>query len=58
MNIFVATELKPGPTAFMEDERIESKWFTAAEVDAMIQTGKIIDGKTIAAFLAWQRYGS
>ena len=56
MNIFVATELKAGPTQFMDDERIESKWFTAAEVDAMIQSGKIIDGKTIAAFLAWHRY--
>jgi ADP-ribose pyrophosphatase len=56
MNIFVATALKAGPTEFMEDERIETKWFAPAEVDAMIQTGKIIDGKTIAAFLAWQRY--
>lgn len=56
MNIFVATQLKAGPTQFMEDERIETKWFTPAEVDAMIQAGKIIDGKTIAAFLAWQRY--
>lgn len=56
MNIFVATALKAGPTQFMEDERIETKWFAPAEVDAMIQAGKIIDGKTIAAFLAWQRY--
>jgi ADP-ribose pyrophosphatase len=56
MNIFVATALKAGPTEFMEDERIETKWFAPAEVDAMIQAGKIIDGKTIAAFLAWQRY--
>jgi len=56
MNIFVATSLKAGPTEFMEDERIETKWFASAEVDAMIQAAKIIDGKTIAAFLAWQRY--
>lgn len=56
MNIFVATQLKAGPTQFMEDERIETQWFAPAEVDAMIQAGKIIDGKTIAAFLAWQRY--
>jgi hypothetical protein len=40
----------------MEDERIETQWFAPAEVDAMIEAGKIVDGKTIAAFLAWQRY--
>jgi ADP-ribose pyrophosphatase len=56
MNIFVATQLKAGPTQFMEDERIETQWFAPAEVDAMIEAGKIVDGKTIAAFLAWQRY--
>lgn len=54
MHIYVAQELKQGKTQFMEDERIESRWFTAKEMNEMIKTGKIIDGKTIAAWLAWR----
>ena len=40
----------------MEDERIETKWFTAREIDKLIQSGKIIDAKTMIGFLRWQRY--
>lgn len=54
MNIFVAQELTQGKTNFMEDERIESKWFTPKEMDTMIRDGGIRDGKTIAAWLAWR----
>jgi len=54
MHIYCAQELKQGKTNFMGDERIESKWFAAKEVNEMIKTGKIIDGKTVAAWLAWR----
>lgn len=54
MHIYVAQELKQGKTNFMEDERIESHWFTPKQMNEMIKTGAIIDGKTIAAWLAWR----
>ncbi|MGH9630682.1 MAG: NUDIX hydrolase, partial [Bryobacteraceae bacterium] len=57
MTIFLAQDLKEGETAPMEDERIESRWVTARELDGLIRAGKIIDGKTIIGFLAWKRYG-
>ena len=38
----------------MEDERIETGWFTRRQVTAMIRTGKLEDGKTMLGFLIWQ----
>jgi len=58
MTIFVAQELTQGETEFMEDERIEVRWFSRRDVDAMIRDGKIIDAKTIIGFLYWKRYGA
>jgi len=54
MHIYVAQDLKAGKTSFMEDERIETRWFTPKEMNAMIKDGSIVDGKTIAAWLAWR----
>lgn len=54
MNIYVAQDLKQGKTNFIGDERIESKWFTPKEMNEMIKSGKIVDGKTITAWLAWR----
>jgi ADP-ribose pyrophosphatase len=56
MTIYMARDLIQGEPKPMEDERIETKWFTALEVDRMIQSGKIIDAKTMIGFLRWQRY--
>jgi ADP-ribose pyrophosphatase len=56
MTILVATGLVKGEAKPMEDERIECRWFTTRQLDAMIRTGKLIDAKTIAGFLVWQRY--
>jgi ADP-ribose diphosphatase len=56
MTIYTARELTQGDSAPMDDERIETKWYTAAEIDKMIQSGKIIDAKTMIGFLRWQRY--
>jgi ADP-ribose pyrophosphatase len=58
MTIYLAQDLSAGETNFMEDERIEVKWFRPREVDEMIRDGKIIDAKTMIGFLAWKRYGA
>lgn len=55
MTIFVAEDLQQGEAKPMEDERIEVRWLKPAELDAMIREGKIQDGKTMIAFLSWQR---
>jgi ADP-ribose pyrophosphatase len=56
MTIFLATELTAGEPEPMEDERIESRWFSRKELDEMIRDGKIEDGKTLIGFLTWMRY--
>ncbi|HEY1241304.1 MAG TPA: NUDIX hydrolase [Bryobacteraceae bacterium] len=50
MTIFLATDLTKGEATPMEDERIESRWFTQREVGDLIRSGKIEDGKTIIGF--------
>jgi ADP-ribose pyrophosphatase len=58
MNLFVATGLTQGESAPMEDERIETRWFPAREIEELIRAGKILDGKTITGFLMWKRFGA
>ena len=50
MTIFQATELTAGEATPMDDERIETRWFTRKEVKEMIASGKIEDAKTIIGF--------
>jgi ADP-ribose pyrophosphatase len=50
MTIYRAEELTQGEATPMDDERIEAKWFTRKEVDAMIRSGKIQDAKTMIGF--------
>jgi len=56
MTIYTARDLTHGEATPMEDERIETRWYTAREIDQLIQSGKIIDAKTMIGFLRWQRY--
>jgi ADP-ribose pyrophosphatase len=56
MTIYLATGLTAGKAKPMEDERIETRWFTSKEIDGMIRSGKILDAKTNIGFLRWQRY--
>jgi ADP-ribose pyrophosphatase len=58
MTIYLATGLTPGEPKPMDDERIEMRWFTAREIDAMIGSGKIMDAKTNIGFLRWKRYSA
>lgn len=50
MTIYLAQELTQGEATPMDDERIETKWFTRKEVDSMIRSGKILDAKTMVGF--------
>jgi ADP-ribose pyrophosphatase len=47
MTIFLATELTAGASKPMEDERIETRWFTPRELKSWIRSGKIRDAKTM-----------
>ena len=57
MTIYLATDLTAGEATPMDDEQIESRWFTAPEVERMIAAGKIADAKTMIGFLTWRRRG-
>lgn len=54
MTIFLATGLTAGPATPMEDERIETRWFTNNEIQQSIRSGKIVDGKTMLGYLIWK----
>lgn len=55
MTIYAATELTAGEAQPMEDERIETRWFTLKQIEDMIDAGKLTDGKTIIAASLWRR---
>jgi ADP-ribose pyrophosphatase len=53
MTIFLATGLTAGKATPMDDERIETRWFTSAETEQAIRSGKIVDGKTMLGYFSW-----
>jgi ADP-ribose pyrophosphatase len=55
MTIFLATGLEEGEATPMDDERIETRWFTRKEVAGMIASGKLEDAKTIIGFFMWRK---
>ena len=55
MTIFLATGITQGEATPMDDEKIECRWFSPAEIDRMLSSGKIIDGKTMIGYLTWKR---
>ncbi|MFB3825116.1 MAG: NUDIX hydrolase [Bryobacteraceae bacterium] len=55
MTLFLARGLTPGKATPMDDERIETRWFSRRDLAALIDAGKIQDGKTLIGFLLWQR---
>ena len=55
MTIFLATGLTPGVATPMGDERITTRWFTAKEIEAAIDVGKILDAKTMLGYFFWKR---
>ncbi len=54
MTLFVAQDLTAGTATPMDDERIEMRWFSFAEMRDMIRKNEIEDGKTITGFLMWE----
>jgi ADP-ribose pyrophosphatase len=54
MTLFLATDLIAGEAEPMDDERIETRWFTPRELSALIRAGKIQDAKTMLGFLRWR----
>lgn len=54
MTIFLATDLTAGEAKPMDDERIQCKWFSAKQVEQMIHSNKIQDGKTIVGYFVWK----
>jgi len=55
MTLFLATDLTQGKPHNMDDERIDTRWFTPAEVSEGIAKGEIQDAKTIIGFLMSSR---
>ncbi|GIU75865.1 MAG: ADP-ribose pyrophosphatase [Bryobacteraceae bacterium] len=47
MTIYLAEDLSLGQAQPMEDERIETAWFSLSQIGAMIARGHIRDAKTI-----------
>jgi len=58
MTIYLAEGLTQGEATPMDDERIETRWFTWREVGEMIRTGKIQDAKTMIGFYTWRDRGA
>lgn len=56
MHTFVATELRPGPTARETGEQIDVRPMELDEALAAVRSGRITDGKTILALLYYDRF--
>ena len=50
MHLFLATDLSPAPLEGDIDEFLSVERVPLAQIPAMIETGEIVDGKTLAAF--------
>jgi len=55
MTIFLATELTQGESHPMDDESIETRWFSKKQVGEMIRSNEIVDAKTMVGFLYWAK---
>ena len=55
MHLYLASDVTEGEPSPMDDERIETRWFTRKELDDMIRAGRIEDGKTLVGYLTWRR---
>jgi ADP-ribose pyrophosphatase len=56
MIIFLATGLTVGEASPMDDERIETRWFTPRDLGKWIESGKIIDAKTMIGYCRYLRH--
>lgn len=58
MNVFLATGLTEGKPEAMENERIEIRWFSKADVQKMIRDREISDAKTMIGYFMYAERGS
>ena len=56
VNLYLATNLIPGPAQLEADEAIEMWPIALGSAIEMIQSGAIVDGKTVAALLLAQQH--
>jgi ADP-ribose pyrophosphatase len=56
MHILLAEQVTPGEAHPEEDEKIDSLAYSRTQLEEMIRTGKIIDGKTISGLLYYFRF--
>ena len=56
MFVLLAEGITQGEAEPEEDEKIEAKPFTRAEIEKMLQTGALHDGKTISSLLYYLRF--
>lgn len=56
MHLYLATGLDLAKASPEEDEQLELRWFSRAELEAYLDRGRLTDGKTVAGLLlAWRR---
>lgn len=55
MHVFMAEDLSEGEQTPMEDERIETRWFTKKQLNQLIADRKVEDGKTLIGYLVWRK---
>lgn len=58
MFVYAARGLSAGQACQEADEHITSRWFSAATLEALMEKGKIEDGKTLVGVMAWLRFTS
>jgi ADP-ribose pyrophosphatase len=54
MTVYLATGLTQGEAAPMDDERIDTRWFTRREIETAITGGRIADAKTLIGYYTWR----
>jgi ADP-ribose pyrophosphatase len=54
MTIFLAEDLKEGEAKPMEDERIETGWFTRRQIAELVDRQSIQDAKTMLGYFWWK----
>jgi ADP-ribose pyrophosphatase len=53
IDVYVATDLEPGPRHLDEGESIDVEFYTLEELCQKVYAGEIQDGKTVAAIMAY-----
>ena len=56
IHVFVARELVPGDQRLESHEEIEVETHGRADVESMLRSGELVDGKSIAALLLWREW--